>query len=335
MKGFLTGNLGTKGMALLLAFLTWVYLFTQGTGRMELEVEFRPILDLPDLATARYFTSDRKPLQPGGWMTVAVSGPKADVRSLRIRFHRCEFKINPASLKSDGTHTIRLERKDFVDLPDRLSVEPLPSADITLEYARYVEREIELEAGPEDVEGRPPEGYRVEAVTAVPAKIRAQVPAGVPLARARIRRVPVEGRVDAFILENWSLDPSFDEMHIRPGPFRVEVRVARVPATRRIVADLHVVTRPEHARRVILEDKQITLGLEGPEELVREAEQRPAAFFAYAVVKDGDMDTEGNKNIRDLGCHILEPRFQKIHVVPMADVEKPENRQVKIKVLPK
>jgi hypothetical protein len=47
------------------------------------------------------------------------------------------------------------------------------------------------------------------------------------------------------------------------------------------------------------------------------------------------MEPQGPKNIGEMGCHILDPKYQgKIEIVLMP-AEKPENRQVKIKVLPK
>ncbi len=53
------------------------------------------------------------------------------------------------------------------------------------------------------------------------------------------------------------------------------------------------------------------------------------------VVTDTDMAPEGPKTVSQLGCYILDPKFRdQLAVILMPD-EKPENRQVKIKVNPK
>ena len=54
VKRYLTANFATMVMALLLAMLTWIYLFTQGNGPGEVEVQFLPRLDLKDFASVSY-----------------------------------------------------------------------------------------------------------------------------------------------------------------------------------------------------------------------------------------------------------------------------------------
>jgi hypothetical protein len=79
----------------------------------------------------------------------------------------------------------------------------------------------------------------------------------------------------------------------------------------------------------------VTAELQGPRELIEAASE--AAFAAYVVVTDADLATPGPKNINlpSLGCHVLDPKFAgKVSVHLMPDVT-PENRQVKITVLPK
>ena len=79
----------------------------------------------------------------------------------------------------------------------------------------------------------------------------------------------------------------------------------------------------------------MTIELRGPEDLVQAAAQVPAVFVPYVVVTDKDLEPPGPKNISEHGCHILDPKFQgKLEVVIMPD-EKPENRQAKIKALPR
>ena len=112
------------------------------------------------------------------------------------------------------------------------------------------------------------------------------------------------------------------------------MKIALRPASKQIHADVHVSARPDYLKRIELETRSVMIELRGPDDLVQEAAKQPAAFIPYVVVTDKDMEPQGPKNIAEMGCHILDPKYQgKIEVVLMADV-KPENRQVKVKILP-
>jgi hypothetical protein len=341
VKEIFLGNLATKGMALLLALLTWGYLYTQEHGLDDIELEFLPSPDLPDrdLASIRYFDDGGAELQRGSWLKARVQGPKGDVRSLRKKFYKCQFEVGLRPRESPAEELkVVLQRKDF-DLPEKFDVAPLPSATITVRYAKYVDREIELAAGQNHYEGEPRPGYQVKAVTPNPPRIRAKVRAD----RSEIPRVPVQkprvdGKFANFTTDpTWPLDlsdPAMADLRIVPlQPFSVHVEIAPIPGSRRITVDLHVAASLENEGRVSLGTKSITVELRGREDLIRDAPE--SAFFAYVVVTDKDLDTPGPKNITEFGCHVLDPRYRdQVTVTLMAD-QLPENRQIKIEVRPK
>ena len=151
-----------------------------------------------------------------------------------------------------------------------------------------------------------------------------------------LRACAVEGKTDSFALTGWFLSGLATDAKIQPlEPFTVDVRIALRPATRQIHADLHVSARADHLKRIVLDRRTIPIELRGPDDLVQEAAQNPAVFIAYLVVTDKDMEPQGPKNISEMGCHILDPKYQgKIQVLLLPN-EKPENRQVKITVIPK
>ena len=63
MKEFFLGNLATKGMAVLLAFVTWAYLYAQGNGPITIMVSFDDKgVDIPDLVEGGFFL-EGKPLK--------------------------------------------------------------------------------------------------------------------------------------------------------------------------------------------------------------------------------------------------------------------------------
>ena len=83
MKRYLITNFATMVMAFLLALLTWVYLFTQGNGPGEVEVQFLPRLDMKDFASVTWEDEQGRELVPERSMRIRVLGPKVEVGSLR------------------------------------------------------------------------------------------------------------------------------------------------------------------------------------------------------------------------------------------------------------
>lgn len=334
MKRYLLNNGTTMIMALFLSFLTWFYLFTQGNGPENIDIQFLPKLDMAQFASVTFEDSERHDLVPDRSIRVRAVGPKVDVNSLRLRpnIFKCEFNVNPGELtEARGVVRRPLIREDF-NLPHNIIVDPLPV--ITIRYVRYDERTIELIADRTTYEGSLRPGYEIESITPSPRRIRARVPADKPgVDKVGIRSVPVEGKMESFTLTGWYLSGLATESKIQPlEPFTVDVKIVLRPATRQIHADLHVSARADHLKRIELESRTISIELRGPEDLVQEAAQNPSVFIAYIVVTDKDMEPPGNKNIGEMGCHIVDPKYRgKIDVVLMP-AEKPENRQVKIKV---
>jgi len=334
MRRIFLENLATKAMALLLAVLTWVYLFTQGNGTEEIEVEFQPpTLDPLVFASAVYKDAQGRKLAPGGPLLVRLTGPRGDVRTLKLRpplTFACKFPVDPKVLAGpQGTVPFNLEHAYF-GLPATIQVEPLPSSHITLEYVKYLDREVDLETPP--TEGDPREGYKVDSVLVLPVRIKAKVPADLTLKpdeKIPLRPIPVAGRFESFTLERWELEPG-SRVSVQT-PFRAEVRIVAVPATRRLSLDVNLVTREENAAFVKIQTKKITVELQGPKELIESAPE--SAFIAYVVVTDADAATPGPKNINlpQIGCHILDTKYARIQVALMPD-QTPENRQVKITV---
>jgi hypothetical protein len=337
VKRIFLENLATKAMALFLAALTWVYLFTQGNGREEIDVEFQPPpFDREAFASVVYRDSDGRLLKPGGPLRILITGPRGEVQTCKrsgpLTF-TCKFSVDGKLLdRPQGSVQINVEQSYF-GLPGTIHVQPLPSAQIKLEYVKYVDKEIELLLPSDPWEGEPREEFKVESVSILPSRIKAKVPADQPaVEKVAVRRVSVSGRFENFT-ERGVLEPGARVVAVTP--FRVEVKIVPVPATRRLQLDLHLMAKEENKARVALQTKTVTAELQGPKQLIQGAPE--ADFLAYVVVTDADVATPGPKNINapQLGCHLRDPKYAgKVVVVLMPDVA-PENRQVKITVLPK
>lgn len=338
MKALLLGNLGTKAMALLLAIITWSYLYTQGVGTRDIEFEFLPAPLDPEVFASVTYSADGKVLAPGAQVTVRVTGPKFEIGQHALRTHKF-FKVGISVDAKDlsqpqGTHTVSLTRDNFSIPGDNITFEPLFGSQVKVEYVQYQEKVLELVATPFDTQARPKVGFKVESITPSVPRIRAKVPADIAeqTTRVKIKPVPVEDKELSFELREWQIHPAEKARNVKPlDVFHVDVRIVSTPSTRTITADLRLNSTPEVLKRVKLETPSIKIKLEGPEDLLREAPD--TAFKPYVLVTEADVATPGPKLIKEAGlsCHV-DPKYQgKIRAVLMPD-ERPENREVKITV---
>lgn len=335
MKAFLLGNPATKAMALFLAVVTWIYLNAQSNDKQPVPAAFvPPEIDLKEFAWVRYKDAEGREIRPDDALTVTASGPKADVRDLRLQQSKCRPTLDMKKLtERQGSVTAPLERRNF-NFPETISlVEPLPS--ITVEYARFVTKKIALATHPVPYEGAPRPGSEVQSVVPVPSTIDAKVPADrLDVDQVFIQRVRVTERGLSFTLQEWSIDTTaLEDEGIRVIPlqtFGVRVEIVAKSATRKVRVPLRKLAPPELEPFVTLEDKDVEVGLTGPEQDVQDVAE--SAFFVYVVVTESLMTTPGLKNVSELGFHILDPKYRgKINVEIMPGID-PKNRQVKINV---
>jgi hypothetical protein len=345
VKKILTENLPTKLMAVVLAGLTWFYLFQQGVETQEIGVRFEPpTLDPEIFASARYTDAQGQELVPGDSLRVNLSGPKAD-----IRFHvnrpqnmlACRFTIEPGDLEErERTLSITLKREDFGVQNPNITVQPLPSSTLKLKYVRFDEKTVDLVLPDPPSGGRLRDGYQLESVNLLQQKIRVKLPADrASPERVLVKRLSVEDKWQSFI-ESGELDPLSQMQGIRPkDAFQIEVKIVPTPTRKSLTLDLVLATKAEHFKRLQLQVTSIEVEVLGPDALVSRVTH--AALQAYAVVTDQDMpppsDKEQNISIKEhgIGCHVLDPEFRgKLQIVVMPKAA-PENRTVPVKVLPK
>lgn len=337
MKQALLGNLGTLVMALVLAILTWVYLFAQDRGTEVIEVEFNPPALSPDsFASVTYVDAKGNRLDARSLLQVRLTGPRGAVNEHARRppgVFKCEPAVKPEELnKQAGTRDLTLERTHFsVPGGADIDVEPIAGRLITLQYVTWHTKQVRVTATKDSYDGTPAEGYRVESVVPLTPLVRVKAPAdkASQVESVRIKRVPVHGRFADFPSRG-ELDPSQYTFPVIPvDEFQVEVKIARVPGTRTIERPL-VPLAPPTAKKFSLAPDKIKLLLEGPPELVEKAPE--SAFQPFVRVTAGDLDSP-LKNLDDFGCHVDRPYQGRITVIFMPDVE-PKNRQVVLTVQP-
>jgi hypothetical protein len=181
VKRYIVANFATMVMALFLALLTWIYLFTQGNGSGEVEVQFLSRLDMKDFASVVYEDEQGHELVPERALRIRVMGPKVEVGNLRPNDYACELRIDPKDLKGNqGIFKRPLTRADF-NLRSTINIESVPS--LFVRYVRYEEKTLELQADLNSYDGSLRPGYEVQSITPIPHRIKARVPSPCPAGR--------------------------------------------------------------------------------------------------------------------------------------------------------
>ncbi len=326
--------LGTIAMALLLAVLTWVWLYSESTVSRPLDFELKPQISI-ELADIKYeIRMDRGQTVPvvDGRIRVEISGPRLIVDSQRSAFP-CAPRIDDSDFSANqGAVPVRLKIEDF-PIPPTVTIKQLPT--LVIHYVKYIEKNVAIAASPSDVEGDLPAGYRVTAVRARPATVALRVPANLlesfPTALP-IERVRTAGRTSSFEAGGSLQLPT--GVRETQG-FVLDVTIEKVPVLWTVGGvELSIAGRDEVVRRLKLRGpRAIQVTLQGPAEL--EKNVTAADLFAYVRVRP-DQDLKISPiALTEFGCEIVNPRFREsVQVVTvMSDVE-PKNRQAEVDVLP-
>jgi len=340
MKQFFLGNLGTKVMALALAVLLWIYIYSRETAEKSFTASFHPNLSV---AQEGYFVTVLAPegtrLSPGSRVSGRVIGPRGKIEAQRLQGLRCEPSVDGAAFQDDsGELTRDLTRQDF-GLPDEISVEVEPPR-VRILYERYVEKEIEILAEASAVSGRPARGYQVKEIVALPARIRVRVPAksGKDLSVLRIAAPSIEGLSETQVFPGLVEDPPGFEVRRVPGQnFTIQVSLEPTPFSRTLTVPLHVEGAPDVLPRVRLDDPlEVGVLLEGPQHLVESLKEDELRVFVAIPLGSRELPAnEEQRKLKDFRHYFVrEPALRgriKVTVMPERQVE---NREARITLLP-
>ncbi len=334
MKEAFFEKLGTWAMALFLALLTWLYLFTQDQDTRSFDAQFDPpSLDAKEFAQVRYLQGERE-LSRGSSISIEITGPRADVEALAQRSLRCRPRFDPLSLKENQTTiTLELEHKDF-DLPSHFILKTLPTPEITVEYSRYKKKVVKLVTGPEYHIGSPSSGFEIRSIAAYPSEVLVRIPASLheETTSVPIRKIPVHARSESFWHHDWSIEDTppagGGARIILLERFSVYVGIGPAETSRKTTVPVHLSAPSGHDVELLTKDIEIRLW--GPEQMLKDAPD--SAFWVTAIVTEDKLQTPGQKNITALECAILDPRFRGVIRVELMPEVKPENREVIINV---
>ncbi len=327
-------NLGTLGMALFLACITWVYLWSASSASSDFAYAFNPNVRAEGIASIR-FELDGKPIDEGKDVNVKITGPRAEIDALRGSTLACNPILDSALFKDrQGTFSVELRREDF-KLRDPLRLEGSTHR-LFVRYVKLVEVEVPVLATADDIEGRVKVGFRVTAILPQPDKVRVRVPADSATAAGDglpIQKVTVTGQSVSFTAPGYlRLPPNAERLSTFELTVVIERRVDEPRMIGNIPLRLH---GPEEiVRRLHLESPQtIDVEVRGPAELVKDLTAGDFAAYVHVDLTEADL-VPGSKRVqKDLRCLLLKTGVEvDITILPTL---KPENRQAEVTVLPK
>jgi len=331
---WIRGYLGTIGMAVLLAMLTWVWLYSESTATPRaIDFEFQPKFNAELLASVDYdglFSKNPHRVR------VTVTGRRSIVETLRPGFAVVAVIPNEAFSQEKGTYVLHLQREHF-PLQADVQITDLPK-DIHIHYVSYVERTVGL-VTPITSDAALP-GHRVADIRPTPSEIRVRLPADqVDLlgAKVNVQKVPLRGQSTSFGTPGYLQLPS--PLMKQLDDLRLEVVIEQdlVPlAVKGVTLSLSGPPRL-HQRLGFKREMVVEVLVEGPSQLLNEV--KPEDLHAYVRV---DHLTENDLKTPPIvlkepyfGCEIVNPKLRGVvRVKAVMSEAAPDNRQVEIVVLP-
>ncbi len=318
--------LGSIAMALLLAVLTWAWLYSESTATRSIEFEFKPQIGV-ELAESDFAVQDG--VLREGRIRVDITGPRAIVDAQRSGGFPCAPAVPNASFSAEqGTVTLSLKREDF-SIPPTVAIKALPT--VLIAYVRYVDLKVDLEARPADLEDDPPPGWRVVSIRPLPASILVRVPANrraaLP-ARMPVEKVRISGRTPSFEDRGRIESPVPGVRQIQEFSLAVTLEKAPVLWTVQNV-ELNLSGRDDVLRKTKLSNpRTVVIQLQGPAELKDKVQ--PSDLHAYVRVPPLPA---GKKSLDTLGCDVVNPKYRAVVQVVTIMSDVPESaRTVEIEV---
>lgn len=328
---WIIANLGSIGMALFLAVITWVYLWAEAASTVELRLPFAPQARAENIARIDYALNGESFL-PSDGITAKFIGPRAQIEAVERGLPPCVPIFDAARFAQDkASFTYEIQPKDFA-LPDTIRFvgkQPI----LTVTYVKLVEQLVPVLATADNVEGRAMLGFRVQKIIPRTEKVRVLAPADADYSAG----LPIEN-VRLAAQNNTFTAPG--RLKLPPGVRRLEdffLDVVVVPRPDiRVYSGIavHLLGPNEIVRRLQLESPlTIDISVTGPLEILEKLGPGDFAAYAEAEIAPAELVAGARLTLKTIRCHLKRKVEGQIDITPMHEV-KPENRQAVVLVLP-
>lgn len=335
-KRFLFDNLPTKLMAIVLAFLLWIYLYNESTESGEFTASFTPTVMETGLASCKFYNESGQEVTG---LQVGITGPKGDLRGLSKKGIRFEPRFEKALFTElFGTIQRDLTANDL-NLPENFRVTFKSSPRIYVRYVKYTQQKVKLNLATPPIEGEPAVDFAVKSVRIInPPDFQADV--RMPADRIErnkeltLRRVALTGGPSETLTVAGRLDTPDESIQLK-SEVVIEVRIEL--QTEKKQFDLPLVLAGENAvtRRLELQTRTVKVEISGRKSALEKLESK-SQLFAYVIATDADIGTrqEGERfSLRQVQCQVLDDRIRGDLTVTVMPGVKEEDRVVDVKLV--
>lgn len=273
LRGWLTQNLMTKALALVLAVLVWYFVDQEVSGKLsrpraKVELEF----EQKDVSVVQITDAGGAPVD---WVNVEIRGPRGSLGDVP-REVVCHHIIQEALTRdARPTQPIRVVL-DALDLklPSRVLATITPDEVwVTLDQLEggYVRIDTSNCVG-----GSPRAGYNVSVQSVTPSQIRVRAPAAL-IERYKREGLPILPIPVGDLTETTPFAASFPEairqrVQIPPGTVTVTIRVEPVPEDYAVTLPVGLLLPAETKYEFALKNpREVKVTLRGPHSLIERA----------------------------------------------------------------
>lgn len=264
MRTLLLGDWGTKAIALVMAVLLWSYLYWQRTTPVEMSVPIEVRFNAPDVHSVQPIDAAGRPVGQVKLRITAERSLAAELENLDVR---CKITLPESAFigAEQGRHTVTLAKDNVTNLPGSATVRFLPSAEITVEYRKWVVSDP-VPVSPGDVV-EPPPRFRRGDIKIQPPAVRVRLPAGTPPPEfLTLPPINLSGQRASYWRTTRLQAP--EGVELVDAEVAVDIEIFEEPQTKLLRPKLQVVWQQPDARVKLKEDprKDVRVSLKGTRE---------------------------------------------------------------------
>lgn len=336
-KRFFLDNLGTKLMAIVLAFLLWIYLYNESTESGEFTATFMPTVMETGLASCKFYNEAGQEITS---FQLGITGPKGDLRGLSKKGIRCEPRFEKSLFtEHSGTIPRDLTANDL-NLPEGFRVTFKSSPRIYVKYVKFAVKKVKLVLPTPSLEGDPAVDFAVRTVliTNPPdhmADVRMPADRLDKINELTLRRVTLTGGPSETITFPGRLDSSDESLQLK-SEVKIEVKIELQTTSEKFDLPLALAGDPVVTSRLELQTRTVKVEVSGRKSAMEKLESK-SQLFAYAIATEADIGTRqpGERfSLRQIHCQVLDDRIRNdLSVKVMPEIKDVQDRLVDVKLV--
>ena len=268
-------NWRNKLIALVLAVGVWLLVNSRITVESKVRIEVRM-----DLSGSPGMAAEVTPQ----FVEAVLRGPK---RSIEERLSRQLPPITPhlkIRLDEDSEIPVALSQESIKGLPPDVRPISIQPSEVLVKLTRVKSKTLRVKA---DITGEPAAGYSVTDVWADPTFVEVRGAKKVLDSASAVPTEPIDvSGKDASFTMTVSIAPRLEDTAISCNiPIKVSVTIDRAKVIRQKELPVQLIVPADYEYDIVLQEKKITVSLEGPEKILDELKPEDCYLVLRALYK--------------------------------------------------